>query len=69
VYGSTVEWVERPFSGDERLVRLDMSDSNPRTAFSQPGTQLYATASSANATLVATLSANQSVPVLRAIAR
>ena len=69
VYGNTVEWVERPFSGDERVMRLDMQSAVPRNAFSMPGVQLYATASSPNATLVATLAANQTVPVLRAIAR
>lgn len=69
VYGSTVEWVERPFNSDERVMRVDMRHAVPRSAFSLPGAQLYATASSPNATFVATLTANQTVPVLRAIAR
>jgi len=69
VYGSTVEWVERPYSGDERLMRVDMQRVNPQAVFSMPGMQLYATASSARATLLATQSLDQSSPRLRAIPR
>ena len=69
VYGATVEWVERPYDGAERLMRVDMQGVNPRTAFSMPGVQLYATASSASATLLAVQTPDQLSPRLRAIAR
>jgi hypothetical protein len=69
VYGSTVEWVERPYNADERLMRVDMQRVEPQAVFSMPGMQLFATASSARATLLATQSLDQISPRLRAIPR
>jgi hypothetical protein len=69
VYGSTVEWIERPFSGAERLMRVQVSGTAPLVAYSNAGTQLYATASSSDATWMATLSDMQTVPRLLAVQR
>jgi hypothetical protein len=69
VFGATVEWVERPFDAAERLMRVDMQGVNPRTAFSMPGVQLYATASSARATLLAVQAPDQLTPRLRTVPR
>jgi len=69
VYGSTVEWVERPFGADERLMRVQLQAAEPRVAFAMPGVHLYATASSRSATWLAASSATQSAPVLMAIPR
>jgi hypothetical protein len=69
VYGSTVEWVERPYGQDERLLRAQLQGNPPSVAFTQAGTQLYATASNRNATFMAVQTGTQSTPVLLAIPR
>ena len=69
VYGATVEWVERPFGSDQRVMRVDMQRSQPASVFSMPGAELYATASSPHATLLAVRAPSQTSPRLRAIAR
>jgi hypothetical protein len=69
VAGNTVEWVERPSGVDERMMRVQESNQPPEIAFSRRGVQLFATASSAMATLLATQNEAEPIPRLRAIAR
>jgi hypothetical protein len=68
VSGDTVEWVERPFGANERLMRARAAE-HATIAFSQPGLQLFATASSARVTLLATKTEADPLPKLRASAR
>jgi hypothetical protein len=69
-YGDTVEWIVRPLSGDERLMRMRVrADTTPQLAFSQPKLALHATASTRDATVLATIEAEQTTPKLRAVAR
>jgi hypothetical protein len=53
----------------ERVMRVRQATSTPEIAFSRPGLQLYATASSTTATLLATKTAAEPIPRLRAIGR
>jgi hypothetical protein len=69
VFGDTVEWVERPNIGNERLMRARVLGGAPEIAFERAGTQLFATASSPSATLLATLTESQASPRLLAVAR
>ena len=68
VANDTVEWVERPYTGDERLMRV-RQQKPAEVAFSSAGLKLYATASSTTLTLLATQSDAEPVPRLRAISR
>jgi hypothetical protein len=70
VYGRTIEWVERPFSAPERLMRIQArAGAQPTEAFSLLGVQLYATASGPNAPLLATREPARPAVMLRSIAR
>jgi hypothetical protein len=70
VWGDSVEWVERPASGDERLMRVALQGGQPaQVVFSMPGTQLFATASSAEGTLMAATTSTEPDPRLRSVAR
>jgi hypothetical protein len=69
VYASTVEWVERPSGRDDRLMRAQLQERQPLVAFTMPGLQLFPTASTRTATLMATQTAMQTTPVLMAVPR